>query len=142
MLAITMLILMLFGIQSVNFFAGKMFFCNMDNMPKSVHNKVLSEWDCYDYGGEWLVHDSNFDNVSIAMLTMFTMMTTEGWNAVMWLAIDATEIHQVPKLNNRPEFIFFFVIFMIFGFLFILNLFVGVVLNRFDLEKNKLSHNN
>ena len=31
---------------------------------------------------------------------------------------------------------------MIFGFLFILNLFVGVVLNRFDLEKNKLSHNN
>ena len=31
---------------------------------------------------------------------------------------------------------------MIFGFLFILNLFVGVVLNRFNLEKDKLSHNN
>ena len=32
-------------------------------------------------------------------------------------------------------------LFMIFGFLFILNLFVGVVLNRFNLEKDKLSHN-
>ena len=39
-------------------------------------------------------------------------------------------------------YIIFFVIFMIFGFLFILNLFVGVILNRFNLEKEKLSHNN
>ena len=54
LLAITMLLLMLFGIQGVNFFAGKMNYCNMDNMPSYVRAKVLSEWDCYDYGGEWL----------------------------------------------------------------------------------------
>ena len=34
LLAITMLLLMLFGIQGVNFFAGKMFFCNVANMPE------------------------------------------------------------------------------------------------------------
>ena len=60
----------------------------------------------------------------------------------MWLAIDSTEIHQVPVRDNRPELILFFVIFMIIGFLFILNLFVGVVLNRFNFEKDRLSHNN
>jgi len=87
------------------------------------------------------LHDSNFDNIGQSMVTMFTMMTTEGWNAVMWLAIDATEIHQVPIHNYRTGYIIFFIIFMVFGFLFILNLFVGVVLNRFDQEKNKLSHN-
>ena len=142
LLAITMLLLMLFGIQSVNFFAGKMFYCNMENIPSHVHEKILSEWDCYDYGGEWLLYDTNFDNVGRSMLTLFTMMTTEGWNAVMWIATDATEIHQVPERNYRPEFILFFIVFMVFGFLFILNLFVGVVLNRFDKEKDKLSHNN
>ena len=32
--------------------------------------------------------------------------------------------------------------FMIVGTLFILNLFVGVVINTFDKEKEKLSNNN
>lgn len=31
---------------------------------------------------------------------------------------------------------------MIVGSLFILNLFVGVVINTFNIEKEKLSHNN
>ena len=33
-------------------------------------------------------------------------------------------------------------IFMVIGTLFILNLFVGVVINTFDKEKELLSHNN
>ena len=90
LLAITMLLLMLFGIQGVNFFAGKMFYCNTENMPKSVQEKVISEWDCYDYGGEWLQYEANFDDVGKAMMTMFTMMTTEGWTNVTWQAVDAT----------------------------------------------------
>ena len=76
------------------------------------------------------------------MLTMFTMMTTEGWNAVMWLAVDTTQVHQVPQRHLHPEFIVFFIAFLIFGSLFILNLFVGVVLNTFNKEKDLLSHNN
>ena len=40
LLAITMLLLMLFGIQGVNFFAGKMYYCNMENMPESVHSLI------------------------------------------------------------------------------------------------------
>lgn len=54
LMAITMLLLMLFGIQGVNFFAGKLFYCNMQNIPYHVHDNIISEWDCYDYGGEWL----------------------------------------------------------------------------------------
>lgn len=38
LLAITMLLLMLFGIQSVSFLAGKMFYCNMENIPLDVHD--------------------------------------------------------------------------------------------------------
>ena len=34
LLAITMLLLMLFGIKGVNFFAGKMSYCNKENMPE------------------------------------------------------------------------------------------------------------
>ena len=90
LLAITMLLLMLFGIQGVNFFAGKMYYCNFENMPEEVRSDVKSEWDCYDYGGEWVASEAGFDNVGQAMMTMFTMMTTEGWTDVMWQLIDTT----------------------------------------------------
>ena len=94
LLTITMLLLMLFGIQGVNFFAGKMYYCNMENMPEKAQAKVKSKWDCYDYGGEWVqLTTANFDNVFRAMMTMFTMMTTEGWAIIMWQLIDTTEIH-------------------------------------------------
>ena len=62
------------------------------------------------------------------MVTMFNMMTTEGWIEVMWHAVDATEIHQEPIPGNKPVYILFFIIFLIFGALFILNAFVGVVI--------------
>ena len=102
----------------------------------------MTKWDCMDYGGEWINKEGNFDNVINAMLTMFGMMSTEGWLEVMWDAVDSTEIHQVPRRNNKPAFIFFFSFFMIVGSLFLLNLFVGVVINTFNIEKEKLSHNN
>ena len=76
-----------------------------------------------------------------AMVTMFGMMTTEGWLEVMWTAVDSTNINEVPSRNNRPELIVFFSLFMVVGSLFILNLFVGVVINTFNIEKEKLSRN-
>ena len=76
-----------------------------------------------------------------AMVTMFGMMSTEGWLEVMWSAVDSTKVNQMPLRNNNPFFILFFSIFMIIGSLFILNLFVGVVINTFNIEKEKLSRN-
>lgn len=87
---------MLFGIQGVNFFAGKMYYCYMDNIPESVHSLIQSKWDCQDFGGEWVNPITNFDNVGNAMMTMFTMMTTEGWTVIMFKLTDLTAIHQVP----------------------------------------------
>ena len=75
------------------------------------------------------------------MLTMFGMSSTEGWLDVMWDAVDTTEIYQVPRRNNNPGYILFFMFFMIVLSLFILNLFVGVVINTFNIEKEKLSNN-
>lgn len=76
------------------------------------------------------------------MVTMFGMMSTEGWLEVMWSAVDSTNIHQVPRRDNNMIFILFFSFFMVVGSLFILNLFVGVVINTFNIEKEKLSRNN
>ena len=44
--------------------------------------------------------------------------------------------------NNAPIFVLFFIIFLIFGALFILNAFVGVVISKFNDEKANLSRDN
>ena len=75
------------------------------------------------------------------MISMFGMITTEGWLDVMFAVVDSNKIDLVPERNLHPGYIVYFGIFMIFGSLFILNLFVGVVINTFNVEKEKLSHN-
>ena len=40
LLAITMLLLMLFGIQGVSFFAGKMNYCDMTKLPEEVRSDI------------------------------------------------------------------------------------------------------
>lgn len=59
----------------------------------------------------------------------------------MWRAVDSTSINMMPIRDNDEAATLFFVCFVIIGSLFILNLFVGVVINTFNIEKEKLSHN-
>ena len=75
------------------------------------------------------------------MITMFGMITTEGWLDVLFAVVDSNKIDYVPERNLNPGYIIYFSIFMIVGSLFILNLFVGVVISTFNVEKEKLSHN-
>ena len=75
------------------------------------------------------------------MVTLFIMCTTEGWIGVMWSGVDAVGIDKQPIRENGPYWVFFFILFIVFGALFIMNLFVGVVINNFNLEKEKLGKN-
>lgn len=69
------------------------------------------------------------------------MISSEGWVEVMWSGTDSTAINYNPIRNNKPISAFYFIIFMIVGHLFILNLFVGVVIDTFDRERERLGKN-
>ena len=71
------------------------------------------------------------------MLSLFEMMTTEGWLTVMFAGVDSTGIDSQPKRDSKLFSIVFFVGFMIVGSQFILNLFVGVVIDNFNKIKEK-----
>lgn len=59
----------------------------------------------------------------------------------MWNAVDATEIDKVQVKNSDPIQILFFMIYMIACSLFVLNMFVGIVINVFNREKESLYMN-
>ena len=65
------------------------------------------------------------------------MMTTEGWQGVMYNGMDARGVDLQPKKNAQPALALYFVAYMIIGSQFIINLFVGVVIDNI----NKIKYN-
>ena len=65
------------------------------------------------------------------------MTTTEGWVDVMNNGIDSVGINTQPQKNNQEWLVIYFVAFMIVGSQFIINLFVGVVIDNFINIKEK-----
>lgn len=70
--------------------------------------------------------------------TLIELMTTEGWIDVMDDGCDGVSPTKMPE-EDAYAFISvpFFVVYMIFGSQFILNLFVGVIMDNFNKIKEK-----
>ena len=66
---------------------------------------------------------------------MHPFVQAEGWNDVMMAAVDAVGIDMNPIRDYALGWTFFFEIFMIVGAMFIMNLFVGVVIDNFNRLK-------
>ena len=79
----------------------------------------------------WASDHYNFDNIFDAMRTLFEMSTTEGWTAVMYDGVDSRSPELAPERDHNPAIAFFFIVFMILANFFILNLFVGIILDNF-----------
>ena len=93
-------------------------------------------------GGKWTNAVQNFDNTFNAMFSLFQLMTTEGWIQMMYQGIDSVGINMQPKLNANYNTVFYFIIYMIIGSQFSVNLFVGVIIDNFNMLKVKEELNN
>ena len=64
-IVVVLIVWLMFAILGVNLFSGKFQYC-------SVRPYKISTLDeCVRARGEWKTHESNFDNVGSAMLTLF-----------------------------------------------------------------------
>lgn len=87
---------------------------------------------------EWKPNDMNFDNLGTALLALFEISTLEGWPNFMFHAMDVTEDRSKhPRRNAAAPNAMFFVIFVIMGSLFVMNIFVGVVVHKFQVAKER-----
>ena len=59
----------------------------------------------------------------------------------MYNAVDSTVTDYTGQINNNLVASIYFILFMIIGSMFMMNLFVGVVINTFKFEKEKLGLN-
>ncbi len=111
----------------------------VDHQSNPLTSKIICIW----IGGSWgPTIPQNFDNVGLGILTLFEISTTEGWVDVMYNSVDATKVDMQPVRNyNVDGNILFYLAFMLIGCFFVMNLFVGVLLDNFDRIKSELGEN-
>lgn len=73
-------------------------------------------------------------------LTLHFQATFEGWMEVMADAVDARGVDLQPEYEANLYAYIYFVIFIVCGAFFTLNLFIGVIIDNFNMLKKKVYH--
>jgi hypothetical protein len=87
---------------------------------------------------EWAPVNSNFDSIGNSFLTLFELSSMENWPAIMHPAMDMpSHPSEHPILYNSKYHAIFFVAFIVVGSFFISNLFVGIIVHKFNVARNE-----
>ncbi|KAK7605440.1 hypothetical protein V9T40_007298 [Parthenolecanium corni] len=144
-LIVYMLFHFIFAVIAVQLFNGKFFYCNDESKyTKSECQGFYLSYESSDYdvnsdafmpsasAREWQARDFHYDNVIMAMLTLFAVQTGEGWPQVLQHSMAATYEGRGPINNFRLEMAIFYVIyFIVFPFFFV-NIFVALIIITFQ----------
>uniref|UniRef100_A0A672NU86 Sodium channel protein n=1 Tax=Sinocyclocheilus grahami TaxID=75366 RepID=A0A672NU86_SINGR len=145
-LLVCLIFWLIFSIMGVNLFAGKYYYCyNETEKAYFEIDTVNNKTECYE-----LIHQNftevrwknvkiNFDNVGAGYLALLQVATFKGWMDIMYAAVDSRKVGDQPKYEDNIYMYIYFVIFIIFGSFFTLNLFIGVIIDNFNQQKKKIS---
>ncbi|XP_025752603.1 sodium channel protein type 5 subunit alpha isoform X2 [Manacus vitellinus] len=143
-LLVCLIFWLIFSIMGVNLFAGKFGKCiNKTEGDMPLDSKIINNMsDCilYNVSGTfyWTKVKVNFDNVGAGYLALLQVATFKGWMDIMYAAVDSREYEEQPEWEYNLYMYLYFVIFIIFGSFFTLNLFIGVIIDNFNQQKKKL----
>ncbi|XP_036109599.1 sodium channel protein type 9 subunit alpha isoform X1 [Molossus molossus] len=143
-LLVCLIFWLIFSIMGVNLFAGKFYECiNTVNGSRFPTSQVQNRSQCFalmngTQNVRWKNLKVNFDNVGYGYLSLLQVATFKGWMDIMYAAVDSVNVDQQPMYEHSLYMYIYFVIFIIFGSFFTLNLFIGVIIDNFNQQKKKL----
>ncbi|XP_031416632.2 LOW QUALITY PROTEIN: sodium channel protein type 4 subunit alpha A-like [Clupea harengus] len=141
-LLVCLIFWLIFSIMGVNLFAGKFYRCiNTTTEELFPMDVVNNKSDClalaYTNEARWVNVKVNYDNVGLGYLSLLQVATFKGWMEIMYAAVDSREVEDQPSYEINMYMYLYFVIFIIFGSFFTLNLFIGVIIDNFNQQKQK-----
>ncbi|KAL2078644.1 hypothetical protein ACEWY4_026329 [Coilia grayii] len=124
-LLVCLIFWLIFSIMGVNLFAGKFYYCvNTTSEERFPIDVVNNKSDClallHTNEVRWTNVKVNFDNVGFGYLSLLQVVEDQ------------------PSYEVNLYMYLYFVIFIIFGSFFTLNLFIGVIIDNFNQQKSKL----
>ncbi|XP_054864151.1 sodium channel, voltage-gated, type I like, alpha b isoform X1 [Amphiprion ocellaris] len=140
-LLVCLIFWLIFSIMGVNLFAGKYYYCvnttTDEIFPISVVNNKSDCLNLKNESARWKNVKINFDNVGAGYLALLQVATFKGWMDIMYAAVDSRNVEDQPEYEVNLYMYLYFVIFIIFGSFFTLNLFIGVIIDNFNQQKKK-----
>uniref|UniRef100_A0A8D0G3K7 Sodium channel protein n=1 Tax=Sphenodon punctatus TaxID=8508 RepID=A0A8D0G3K7_SPHPU len=142
-LLVCLIFWLIFSIMGVNLFAGKFYYCvNTTNDERFEMSEINNRTQCMalisnNETARWKNVKVNFDNVGLGYLSLLQVATFKGWMDIMYAAVDSRKVEDQPKYEDNLYMYLYFVIFIIFGSFFTLNLFIGVIIDNFNQQKKK-----
>ena len=134
---------LIFGIVGLQLFMGSFYYCNDDQIEDIqhcngtyivVHRDAFGEYE-EEHEREWLNTRYNFDHIGSAITALFECAVGEGWAAIMLTGIDSQSDTKSLKRDSRPYVAVFFVLFAVVGQFMAMNLFIGVLIDKFAAQK-------
>uniref|UniRef100_A0A3Q3FXD1 Sodium channel protein n=1 Tax=Labrus bergylta TaxID=56723 RepID=A0A3Q3FXD1_9LABR len=143
-LLVCLIFWLIFSIMGVNLFAGKYYYCYNETSEESFLKYVVNnKSQCFDLINQnftevrWKNVKINFDNVGSGYLAL---LQVAGWTSSLFQFKSYFEIDvgDQPVYEDNLYMYIYFVIFIIFGSFFTLNLFIGVIIDNFNQQKKKI----
>uniref|UniRef100_A0A8C8A3K2 Sodium channel protein n=1 Tax=Oryzias sinensis TaxID=183150 RepID=A0A8C8A3K2_9TELE len=142
-LLVCLIFWLIFSIMGVNLFAGKYYHCinttTEEMFPIEIVNNKSECLLLVNDSARWKNVKINFDNVGAGYLALLQVATFKGWMDIMYAAVDSRDLEDQPQYEVNLYMYLYFVIFIIFGSFFTLNLFIGVIIDNFNQQKKKMS---
>uniref|UniRef100_A0A8C4SHC7 Sodium channel protein n=1 Tax=Erpetoichthys calabaricus TaxID=27687 RepID=A0A8C4SHC7_ERPCA len=145
-LLVCLIFWLIFSIMGVNLFAGKYGYCFNETEEAYFDSSIVNnKSECEDLieqnytNVRWKSVKINFDNVGAGYLALLQVATFKGWMDIMYAAVDSRRVEEQPIYEDNIYMYIYFVIFIIFGSFFTLNLFIGVIIDNFNQQKKKIS---
>lgn len=138
------LIVFIYAIIGMSLFKGQFFKCRFvwerqdSQNNQELIQQIIDKYECVNYGGSWERIQYNFDDIFSALFILFQIITTEGWLDVMFNGVDTRGKGFTQDYNNRTYLSLYFLSFIIIGKIFIMNLFVGIVIDKYNRLKEKM----
>ncbi|XP_009865409.1 PREDICTED: voltage-dependent T-type calcium channel subunit alpha-1H-like, partial [Apaloderma vittatum] len=107
-------------------FKGKFYYCDGPDVKN-----ITTKTDCTNARYKWVRRKYNFDNLGQALMSLFVLSSKDGWVNIMYDGLDAVGIDQQPIQNHNPWMLLYFISFLLIVSFFVLNMFVGVVVENF-----------
>jgi hypothetical protein len=120
-------------------FRGALGYCTDEDIhfKRNCQGQFWSEEEGLTMERKWVVPYNNYDDIFHSMVTFFEVSTLEMWPDFMYAAVDSVGTYRGPKKNNRPLSAVVFIIFIFITTFFVMNLFISVIVDKFNEEIRK-----
>ncbi|CAD8181015.1 unnamed protein product [Paramecium pentaurelia] len=123
----------MFGVFGIILYESQFGFCD-DKMQF-----YINERECIETERQWINFKHNFDNITIALPTLFVVSTFDGWGEIMQVAENSRQSRYGPSpFATYISTYAYFISFCFVGSMFFLSFFTGTLFSKLRFNQQKI----